>query len=415
MQHMDTLTFSTVSPDPDKYLPIRLADGTISWGAHSLEQIEQFDDNMSIFEMKDGGTGVEVEDIGPSPEITEPFDPKSIRVTPKYLTIDAVIQRIKFGEIDLRPDFQRKDIWGVVAQSRLIESILINIPLPAFYFDGSNDEKWDIIDGLQRLLTLKKFILEGSLTLSGLEFLTRYNGKKYNDLPKSFHRRIKETQITAFVIQEGVDPNVKFHIFKRINTGGLPLSSQEIRHALNQGKASVLLMEMAESDLFKNATAHGISDTRMADRECVLRFFAFSITPYTKYQGDFHKFLNNQMAKINNLSSNEIELLRMKFFRAMKAAIDIFGSDAFRKRYLLRAARFPINKALFETWSLNLDKLNDAELETIITMKESIKEHFINLMLDPKFDASISQGTGSVARVKERFKSIENLITDVLS
>ncbi len=415
---MDTLTFSKIRADSESYLPIRLADGTISWGKHSLEQIEQFDDNISIYEIDDGGTGVEVEDIGSPPtEITEPFDPKSVRVTPKYLMIDAIIKRIEHDEIDLEPGFQRKaGIWNEGAKSRLIESILINIPLPAFYFDGSDDDNWEIIDGLQRLTALKEFIIDGSLKLSGLEFLTKYRDNSFLDLPRSFQRRIQETQITAFVIQEDVNPNVKFHIFKRINTGGLPLSSQEIRHALNPGIAPELLMEMAESDLFKKATANGISDDRMADRECVLRFFAFTITHYSEYkEGDFHKFLNKQMDRINNMSNDKIDLLRAKFKRAMKTAIDIFAYDAFRKRYHPRSARYPINKSLFETWSVNLGKLSDMETKTLVAKKERVKEHFINLMLDLKFEASISQGTGSVARVHERFVGIENIITDVLS
>jgi len=415
---MTQLKFSRTRAEPESYLPTRLGDGTIIWGAQNQDQFEQLKDNISISEFDDGGTGVEVEDIGsPSTEITEPFDPKSVRVTPKYLMIDAIIKRIEHKEIVLQSGFQRKaGIWNEGAQSRLIESILVNIPLPAFYFDGSDDENWEIIDGLQRLTALKKFIIDGSLKLSGLEFLTKYQGNSFLDLPRSFQRRIRETQITAFVIQEDVSPNVKFHIFKRINTGGLPLSSQEIRHALNPGIAPELLMKMADSELFKKATAWGISDQRMADRECVLRFFSFTITHHSEYkEGDFNKFINNQMAKINNMSNDDIDLLKIKFKKAMQAAIDIFGYDAFRKRYHPLSARHPINKSLFETWSVNFGNLSDMEIKTLVEKKARVKEHFINLMLDSKFDTSISQGTGSVARVNERFGGIEHLIADVLS
>jgi uncharacterized protein with ParB-like and HNH nuclease domain len=151
---------------------------------------------------------------------------------------------------------------------------------------------------------------------------------------------------------------VKFNIFKRINTGGLPLSAQEIRHALNQGKATEILARLANSMEFKKAVDNSIPDDRMVDRECVLRFFAFTITPYTKYKTkEFDSFLNDRMVDMNKMSDQELEELENRFKRAMVAAFSIFGADSFRKRYRARATRYPINKALFESWSVNLSQL----------------------------------------------------------
>jgi hypothetical protein len=230
-----------------------------------------------------GGTGLEEEpddDAAISFEITEPFDPARIRVDTKPMVISLLMDRIRNKEIDLTPGFQRKGgIWSKKAKSQLIESLLIRIPLPAFYMDGGDESKWLVVDGLQRLSTLKSFVIDRTLVLDGLEFLSECEGKKFDQLPRNLQRRILETQVTVFLIQENTPPEVKFNIFKRINTGGLPLSSQEIRHALHQGTASALLQDLAESAEFRTATNEGIRDDRMGDRECVLRLLAFMRPP----------------------------------------------------------------------------------------------------------------------------------------
>jgi len=382
----------------------------------TLRDVSGPEENSQEELVSDNGTGVEPEDYSSNEAITEPFDPTHIRVATQQLTIDLLLTRIKHGEIDLAPDFQRKaGIWKSDARSRLIESMLIRIPLPAFYMDATKDEKWLVVDGLQRLTTLKEFAIDKTLRLTKLDFLKQLEGKTYDELHRSYQRRINETQVTTFLIEQGTPDGVKFNIFKRINTGGLPLSGQEIRHALNQGKASKLLVELAETPEFKKAIDNGISDDRMADRECVLRFLAFTMTPYTQYDKDLDSFLNKSMADINKLSAKEIEHLRNRFLRAMVAAYDIFDKEAFRKRYRPTAPRSPINKALFESWSVNLSNLSDAQIQLLQTRRVLLQNAFIKLMNDPAFNNAISQGTGDSSKVKLRFSDIERLIEEVLA
>lgn len=368
-------------------------------------------------------TGSEDEDAGGSGDvvgdesITKPFDPTLIRVEPKILTIDLLVSRMREDEIDLMPAFQRRsDIWKESAQSRLIESILIRIPLPAFYMDATNEDRWLVVDGLQRLSTLKRFMIDKDLKLTGLEFLTQFNGKGYDDLPRTFQRRIVETQVTVFLIEKGTPPEVKFNIFKRINTGGLPLSPQEIRHALNQGPATDMLERLAASEAFKKATLGGVNPKRMDDRECVLRFLSFAVMPYTAYKAkELDIFLNEMMARINRMIPDERDDLEQRFIRAMGAAHSVLGSDAFRKRYQFGAARHPINKALFEAWSVNLDKLNDVLLNRLKAKRGEVIERFVELMNDRDFDSSVSSGTGDIKKVTKRFRAIENLLKEVLA
>jgi len=299
----------------------------------SVEETVTYIDNGTGVEVEEV-EGIEVEDVASDERITDPFNPALIRVDTRPMTIDLLLTRIAHEELDLQPSFQRKGgIWNEGAQSRLIESMLIRIPLPAFYVDATNDDKWLVVDGLQRLTTLKRFIVDQTLKLRELEFLTHLQGKTYIDLPRQFQRRILETQVTVYLIEKGTPSEVKFNIFKRINTGGLPLSAQEIRHALNQGKATEVLARLANSKEFKKAIDNSIRDDRMADRECVMRFFAFTITPYTKYKTkEFDSFLNDRMVDMNKMSDQELEELENRFKRAMVASFDIFGKDAFRKR-----------------------------------------------------------------------------------
>ena len=362
----------------------------------------------------DGRTGIEQEEVI-GEEITSPFDPTLIQVTTKFMTIDLLINRIKDGSFDLNPSFQRKEgIWTDAAQSRLIESLLIRIPIPAFYVDATEEDKWLIVDGLQRLTTLKRFVIDKKLKLSGLEFLTQLDGYGYEDLNPAFKRRIMETQMVIYKIEYGTPPDVKFNIFKRINTGGLPLSAQEIRHALNQGESTEFLARLAKSKEFETAHNKSIKDKRMADQECVLRFIAFTLTPYIEYKGDLDYFLSEAMSKMNKMSYDQLDEFEQKFYKAMIVAYKIFGKYAFRKMHN-RARKSLINKALFETWAVNLGNLSDYESDVLVKKKDIIVDKFIDLMKMSDFNDAVSQGTGDIKRVNLRFREVKRIIDEVLS
>ena len=364
------------------------------------------------------GTGLEAEETGG--EIKEPFDPAKIRVEPKVMVISLLLERIRRGEIDLSPAFQRKaGIWKDRQKSQLIESLLIRIPLPAFYMDGGDENCWLVVDGLQRLSTMKSFVLDQSLRLTGMEFLKDYNGKTFDQLPRNLQRRIQETQVTVFLIQENTPPEVKFNIFKRINTGGLPLSSQEIRHALYQGphgQAAAFLRDLVESSEFKSATNDSIKDDRMGAQECVLRLLAFMNTPYHEYKAnDLDSFLNARMDGLNDVSQDELKLLSGRFRRAMRDCYRIFGDKAFRKQKRGNPRRLPINRALFEVWGAAIEALTPNEVDRIVERRSKLMESFINLLEVKDFEDAISFGTGDPKKVRLRFSRVEQLIRGTLN
>ena len=371
--------------------------------------------HAEYMEDDDSGTEREVidEPYKAGTVIKEPFDPTAIKIDTKNPTIDLIIKRIDQQEIDLNPDFQRNSgIWDRTRQSRLIESLLLRIPIPVFYMAADKEDKWQVVDGLQRLDTLKSFILAKELTLRELEYLQDFQGYSYDRLPRPMQRRIDETQLSCHIIQPGTPPAVMFNVFNRINTGGKPLLPQEIRHALYPGPARVLINELARDPTFLEATDRSVSAKRMADRECVLRFVAF-YRNLNNYRGNFDDFLVTAMKSLNNTSNSEIIRLRNDFCNAMRLAVELFGSDAFR-RPSTDTRRKPINKPLFESWSVNLAYIKEPRMrDRLVERKEQVRSGFAKLMKDDDFEQSISIGTQWGTRVRIRFGRIKELLRRV--
>lgn len=352
---------------------------------------------------------VEEENVGYV--MKKPFNPNKIKIRPQTITVDAMIERIRHGEIDLSTKFQRKEgLWSDEQQSRLIESILIRFPLPVFYFDGSDNNRWLVIDGLQRLTSLKRFMVTKELKLIALEYLP-LNGKGWDDLERPYQRQINETQLQCYILEEGED-DVKFNIFKRINTGGLTLSSQEIRHAMHQD-VSEFLKQLAESKEFILATGGKIGTERMQDRDFINRFLAFYLLDYANEylkEDDLDIFMNRALIKLAKKSDVEKQKIEADFNQAMKLAHEIFENKAFSKQPKPNR----INKALFEVISSNFAKLNEDQRKILKNKKEIFKE-ILYKTIEEKFKDSISSGTGGQSSVILRHKEFNNVIKEVLN
>ncbi|HEX8016558.1 MAG TPA: DUF262 domain-containing protein, partial [Flavobacterium sp.] len=212
-------------------------------------------------------------------EDSHPFDPEKISIDTKGITMDTCLRRLEQGTIILAPDFQRNEVWTNEQKCRLIESLMLKIPIPMFYVSADEKGVFSVVDGLQRLSTIRSFILGDEYlktkdsNLKGQGFKLKYLefwGDKYNDytfnkLPINIQNRILETEFTFTIINPGTPEEVKRNVFKRINTGGAPLTSQEIRHALYTGQSTILLQELSHRTEFLVATNYSVSSDRMMD------------------------------------------------------------------------------------------------------------------------------------------------------
>ena len=393
--------------DSDKYIQ-QLQDKE---DIRSKEELEALQQEYSVEDEEDKEHGDE------KIIMEDPFNPQDIDIKTKPMSLDNIIKRLRENEIDMAPDFQRQgDLWPIEKQSQLIESVLIKLPLPAFYFDGSDDNKWLVVDGLQRLSAIKKFVVDKSMALYGLEFLKKLEGFKFDDLPRAYQRQIEEAEIMAYIINPGTPENVKFNIFKRINTGGLVLAAQEIRHALNQGVPAKFVAELANLQEFKKATGWVIATDRMLDREFVTRFITFYINSPADYKPDLDTFMSKSMGQLKLKTEEELLAIKNNFIEAMKLSTAIFSRWAFRKVYDIAARRKPINKALFEVWSVELAKLSDEQRRLALKRKREIFNSFIKLMNEDNFFGNaITSATGDKGRVKYRFFKIEELLKQQLA
>jgi hypothetical protein len=356
------------------------------------------------------------EDLDLSKEMTdlkEPFDPKAIDIQAVQTTMYTLIQRLEHKEIDLAPEFQRAaDLWQKKFMSRLIESLLIRFPLPAFYFDATDDNLWQVVDGLQRLSTIQKFIIDKELDLTELEFLPQYEGFSYDDLPRIMQRRIDEAQVTMYLIKPGTPTNVKYSLFHRINTGGVQLKPQEIRHALsqglNKGQASNYLKEITITPLFKEVAR--ISNRRMLDRELVLRYVALKLKKYTEYKSPMITFLNSAMEELGNSNQETLNKLTVGISNAFILSKYIFGEHAFRKSLVEKTKAKVINRALFETISVIFSELSDSESANLKNNKHIFLIDFKELFTNEDFYASITYSTAKKSSITQRFETINSIV-----
>lgn len=355
-------------------------------------------------------------------DIVKPFDPSQIDVDIAVINMGYLLEQLSYGRIDLMPDFQRSgDLWKPYQKSRLIESILLGLPLPSFYFSEYYDEeagqsKYQVIDGQQRLSALVEFVFDQSLRLTGLQFLKQYEGRTWDELGKVEQMNFKSLKITINTLRKSTPANVKYVIFQRVNTAGIPLTPQEMRWALNQGRATRLLTIMAANHNFRAATCYSVSPKRMDDLDYANRFLAFYLCyeQYSEYT-NLDDFLNASLEKVNEMDQFQIDVIADAFSESMRTCVAIFGNDAFRKRYREGDRRRQLSKAVFDTISVNIAKLNTQEKQVLVDRKDEVKQKLMELFWDPKFGQSVSTGTGNVFAVSTRFDMVKQMINDILN
>ena len=361
-------------------------------------------------------TGIELEtDDSSGSEEPEPWDPEKIRIHTKHYSLRQVVDMIHEGDIDLAPDFQRQYVWKARQRSGLIESLLLGIPLPSFYFNEDDTGRLQVVDGVQRLTTIYQYVTDQAVRLGEVTYLNDLKGQGFDDLATLFRRRLSSAQFVAHVIDPQTPYRVKFDIFRRINTGGTPLSAQEIRHCMSKTRSRQFLKQLVSDESFVTATGGALMrHPRMADREVALRFVAFRLFTSKDYEqhGSFDEFLGFVTNRLDDRTGEDLDNLRREFVRGMTNGYAVFGENAFRKWPWNANRKSPINRALFESWGT---VLADYEEVTIRSAAEDLVSRARQMMTnDLEFLHSISSSTGSIRNVRTRLGKVRELAEEVV-
>lgn len=356
---------------------------------------------------------IEQEDHSKEEVIKKPFSPSDIKLSNPPMNLGDLIDMMSYGWINFNTKYQREmNLWNPIQQSRLIESILLGLRLPAFYFEVVDKHKWNIIDGLQRCCAIKNYCVDGTLDLQGLEFLDSFEGKKYAELRFDTTRDIRMLPITVNLLEKGVPDQVKYILFKRLNTGGIELTAQEIRNAVFNGPVIDLVSEMAKEPLFIKATDARVPSKRHVDMDFISRFIAFYWLGYENYEPDLDSYINKSMMNIRDCWSEEKnDKMREDFRSAMQLSYDVFGNRAFRKQTNRDESRRPLNKAYFEVVASTFARLEKEKKLAILKYKELFIDNLHTAMRESfTYRNSFSGGTGTRDSVRWRFRSFNQIL-----
>lgn len=322
-----------------------------------------------------------------------------IRVEKKSFTLFELKRQYEDRkELQLDPDFQRKEVWGPKQKSELIESILMKIPIPVFYFFRSNEGKTQVVDGRQRIDTVIEF-MNNKFALSSLSIIKDIERKRFKDLLPAQQRAIEDYSIDVYLIQPPTPEKVMLDIFDRVNRGGTELNKQEMRNAIYQGKSTMLLRTLSEISEFKEIVGNFIDTKRMKDRYMILRFVAFYLCfacGKLEYKGKIDEFLAEAMKLINKMSDKEIDEIAGIFSQVFEIIQKRYDVDIFRFSTPAQNKR-PINMLLFESLCYLIAECQKRGIDISQERIDRLKEEFEN-------SGRFSKAVDGVPNVTYRFQ-----------
>ena len=362
--------------------------------------------------------GIEIDEAegedGADQEI--PYDADKIRVDSNIFPVFQIKRLIDRGMLDLMPAFQRKGVWDNRRKSLLIESLMLRIPIPAFYFDEDNNSKKTVIDGLQRLSAINSY-MNGEFSLSGLQYLQEEcGGRFFTELQQKYQTRIEDAQLTVNILDSRSPENVKFDIFRRVNTGGIPLNAQEIRNVMASDSTRRFLLLMAESPEFLKATQRRVNDVRMDAQELCLRFIAFygKYNPTTHMLTDLEKtgiMLDKCIKTLNQSTEQERDDIFSVFKESMEKCAALFGKKAFTKP----PKESIVNKVLFTSWAVILTGYSCSTEKLQLLQGKAVQCLRNRLNSDSEYLMSVTSSTGTRASIKKQFDTANEIMEELLN
>ena len=381
-----------------------------------VSKSDESDDKTMTVELQDE-VQIEPEDEAPQQK-QGPSGERKIFTTSSDPTIKDLFDRFKDGELSLQPDFQRQFVWDTTRSSRLVESVLLSVPLPIIYLAEEADGNESVIDGQQRLTSFFDF-LDGKLKLKGLKVREELNGLKFAELSKEAQSVIKKTPIRAITIKRESDKDLKFEIFERLNSGSVALNDQELRNCIYRGPYIRLLKELSEDTDFRTLLNLSGPDKRMRDVEMVLRFAAFYHATYLNYSSPMKSFMNCDMEEHQHLTPAAQEKLRQAFKKSCQLVFSLLAEHSFKRFYRGNAENTngrweqkKINSSLYDVLMFGFTAYDKPQ---IYSKLDVIREAFVDLMANnDAFIAAIELSTSSKQAIEMRFDLWRTRLKDVV-
>ena len=339
----------------------------------------------------------------PPPErkiVTQPYD----------LSLQTLTEQ-REHETLIIPRMQREYVWDNGKASRLIESLLLNIPVPPVYFAERPDAVFEIVDGHQRVQSIVRY-LKNEFALTGIQILTEYKGARFHQLPLKEQRFLKARSLRTIVIGPESHPNMKFEVFERLNTGGVTLNAQELRNSLFRGPLNDLLRKLVrECKAFRRAIGTKSPRRRMVDEELILRWFAFR-DAFSKYRPPLKRFLNDYMREHTEAKRDWLQERAHHFHETMRRLYDTLGPQAFRLideegRQLQDEEGKPlprgVNRALFDAQGTAFGWIDDIHLND---RRRDIVRAIARELANDDLQDAVRRATGDRARITLRISRI---------
>ncbi len=327
--------------------------------------------------------------------------------------VDSLHKRYLKGRLNVQPGFQRQFVWDKVKSSRLIESALLDIPIPIIYLSEEKDGKDNVIDGQQRLTAFFSFIDgkfpdNSDFKLSGLNVFTELNGKKFNELSEDIQDKIMTYKIRVIKFKKESDNDLQFEIFARLNTGAVPLNDQELRNCVYRGRFNELLKELSQEQDYKYLLGISKPEKRMRDVELVLRFASFYFNSYLNYNAPIKRFLNSTMETYQHISIDHELKLKNAFKNSISIIRNLLGTNAFKRYYIgterNKNGRWEQQKFNVSLFDILMYSFSKEDKNSVFQNLDRIREALIDLMTtDQDFIDSIELSTSSKKMVTIRF------------
>lgn len=341
--------------------------------------------------------GFEVEDEEDLDDLDIPVKDRKLVTHPYDFVIRSLKDQIDDNTLILADKFQRRQVWDKTKSSRLIESLLLNVPIPVCYFAELEDGSYSVIDGQQRLTAIYRF-LNNEFALRALKILPELNRQKFSQIEPLYKRLLLSRTIRCIVILKESHSDIKFDVFERLNSGFVPLNAQELRNSVYRGRLNDLIMELSEDKVFQKVRSVTDIDKRMQDCEMILRFFAFHFT-FDEYRGTLARFLDKYLEKGINFETETLEKHRELFRKVIDDVYYVFEEKAFRRYTLENGWEKSINRAIYDVVMLSFARLPS---EAIRSKKTEIVEALQNVCQDPEFSEAITSSTKNKERIQTR-------------